>query len=722
MRDRWVLLLALLLGVLAGACWILGASEPDSIASPSAVPESPIASRGGQDYPGTSLARVAVDGVASAGDSGTVEVVPLVQQGVALRVRTVTDEHDRLFGCRLWLKSPRIGSFEVPEKVLLEEFAPGLHRAPALRPGTYDLHIGLPYIADPVRSVTWTGGESQEITVLVASRADLASGVVRTSEGETVPDVFVESPGRATVEFFCPTDGNGRFLFSRTPDVDGPPVCTLRDRTGDAGVADIPIPFELEWGVLDRVIVARPRGVLRLSFRTADGSPVPDFVVHAIGGGRDTTRRRSVVGSAGVATLSRLGTGVVRLLAVPESDLLPVEGEATIASDGSGSLELVTIGGVSLVGVVTTTDGGSIGNAEVSMVRIDSVSDSAGSRSVGLARSSKRRLKPLVATKLLKQGRFEFTCDPMMRYELTVVADGYSRHVEIVLATESVFPPLKVMLEPLHVFRGSVKPSNAASWLQEYITEASIDAAKIGLWLVPFGSHQGPDVIQRRAKMLEEGAYEVSGIPKGQYRLVLRCPGATAVLDEFALQGPRVMEYPTIDLEHIRPGRIEGRAFVNDDTLKVRAVTALTEGADVHVAVSADGAFAMKAPAGSYLLRFAVVDAKGRSIDVSNAAPIQVMAGQTIVSNCTISLRRLRVRLISRSSRQGIEGVELSVDEDRGGNFRVFKSDSEGWITINPAPIGQFGLSMRGAKFGTWRPVTRLDAQSGGEVIIPIDR
>lgn len=118
------------------------------------------------------------------------------------------------------------------------------------------------------------------------------------------------------------------------------PGLSARPARCDAAIADITEPQPVTWDVLDHEILSGSREGLVVGLRSTDGSAITGFTVSVASGRGHAARVWTATGHDGTATVHRVPAGEVRVLAVPEGGLMPIEAIASVAADGSGRCDL----------------------------------------------------------------------------------------------------------------------------------------------------------------------------------------------------------------------------------------------------------------------------------------------------------------------------------------------------------------------------------------------
>lgn len=725
---RPYILTAMLLVVVALGAWLLCGSlvcGPSSdMVSPSPAPV------GKEQEPRTVTPDEEVAGVVARNPVGDMAPTPAPVPKVgapSLIIRTFTEEGDVLPGCQLLLRSTRSWSGQKRFSQPMRESGDAVHVVDALPTGEYDVVCSVPNLKEPLARVAWSGSESEELTVRVASRQDLLGGVVRCSGRGLVARTLITDVDKATQAYFCITDDEGRFLFCRKEGHIGPSASFHVSSARGAAIVDSQQPIELFWGNLQCMIEVLPRAELLVRLASRSGDAIGQFVAHAESKRDGNKFTQTAVAALGLARVGPVPTGPTRVLVVPGPQWLPVWGAAEVAADGSGVANLITDPATILDGVVVA-DGKILVAADV-FAHLEPIAES-GTRRGSPSEEGGMELAPasngtsLGVRVAVADGRFVFGCDPRCRYHLRVTAPGYSTFQCVVEATGGVFPRVEVVMTPTHVVRATVTPADAGSWLRRYAEQQGAGAVgKIGCFaLAKLGpAHAG----ERREWILQpdgNGRLEFTDVAAGSWRLLLRGPLQGVVVTTVELGGAPSVDLDPIDLEHLRPGYIRGSVVGDPESGRPVGVSACSEGGQVQVPVGADGSFEVAVPSGDYTVRM-TFERGDASLDILRTVPLHVVAGSVVELRLRPSLQHLPLLVVENQSGKPIPAASLSIDEERAsGSFKVWKADKSAAIDLFPAPIGEFGLSIMDAETMKWTHVGRVSSGGATPVVIRIQQ
>jgi hypothetical protein len=727
-RGAFAVLAVLTAAVLVGILAYRGCKPSHDLELPTTT--SPT----GQEQPWDAQGTPRVDAPGASPETNRVSVGPAAAmqprtqakaRDTALILRTVTAEGEGLVGCQILARSAIAPGGQRPFEIQLQETADGVHAVRDLPRGAYDIVSQIPNIKKPITRIQWTAEESIDTTIALASRFDLTGGVVRHVSGSGVPDVLISDRNRSSQAFFCVSDRDGRFLFCRAEGYSEPSGSFSLSSKRGAAIADSRDPIDLFWGVLDRVIVPEARQELVVRVMDKSGHVLEHFTVQTESVHDGDTICRTATSTNGFARLRAVPTGKVRILALPDVKWLPAWGTAEVAADGSGVATLVTDAAVELCGRVTSS-GRLLKGGDV-VVELAAIGDSPpiGEMAVDAIPYTSRVDGAALGVKAaVLDGTFCFGCDPRARYRLLVSAPGYADRQCIVSANHGVFSTVDVDLVPLRRIRLLVTPEEVGAWLSAYSDQQGVAAAgkPCCFALVEATPLPGAKRAQFTALPDQHGALEFSRVSAGQWHLQLRGPLQSALLATIDVHDGEDPPSPSIDLEHLRPGRLTGALHCDGSVGKPVLVAASNGRGQVQVPVMADGSFDMALPEGDYVVRTRV-ERGPTSASITFATPIHVSAGSATRLERDVSVHRLSLRLVDSDSGSPLSGATLSVDEDRSfGEFRTLKTNDRGEVLLEPCPVGEFGLSIMNPEKMTWKKLQRLTLTGSDPVILRVQR
>lgn len=648
--------------------------------------------------------------------------------GTALLIlRTLTAEGERLDGCRLTLRPAKVVQHEVTIEYPATEKELAIHVVEDLPVGEYDVVAQVPTIEETLAFVSWQGRGKQEVDVTVARRTDLLGGIVQDFAGRAIAGAIVSPANsntpRATVGYGCVTDARGRFVFRRaTGYTHQQTPFQLSDDLGQAGIADSAYPIDLAWGNLQHVIAASGRAAVDIRVVDMQGVMIERFSVEARSQNTYGTVTKSAIASNGSARVVGLPTGRAALLIVPNAPCPPIWGEVMVAPDGGGFASFIARRAVRLEGIVEAA--GARESAITASIRPATVV--AGERKpdeLGLRLTSKPA-PSFEARQVVRDGKFEFWCDPSCEYLLRVEAAGYMPVETRVQSRHGSFDTISVILQAQSRLRTRLSPPEVTAWLQSYVQQQQPgDRRKIGSFLLVNLAANGAAEGTLTATPSADGTLEFAGVSEGTWLLRVVHPLERSDLLETIRVGKEpLVELPPVNLERLRPGRVEGRLRWDPVSLRPRIVSAMADGGGrLSVPIRNDGTFGFDVPGGVYRLAIGVIDTQGDTALLRESRAVEVAPGLTTSLSLEVALRRLDVRIVDERTGKGVVGVTLSIDEERATqSFRTAKTDGTGTAVIYPCPLGEFGLSIQDVHGEKWTFLTRVLADATNPLIVRV--
>ncbi|MFN3243403.1 MAG: hypothetical protein ACE37K_18010 [Planctomycetota bacterium] len=642
-------------------------------------------------------------------------------------MRSVTAEGDMLPGCRLLLRATSSFRGQRAYERQLDEVADGAHATTGLPPGRYRVVSSVPNIKQAVAELVWQGTASETVTVSIAPRRNLLAGVVRTPSVAAVEKVLVLDHARTSQAYYCVTDERGRFLFCRKEACsEATAKLRLSSRHGGA-VVDSAEPVELFWGSLDAVVHAHERADLTVLLSDRDGHAIDTFTVYAESTFDGVRVVRRAEAKAGVARVSAVPTGRARILAVPDRGWVPARGVVDIARDGSGRVQLATDVAALLEGRVMT--GGALLSGPQVVVRVEPVRrpDPSERPTVGdllLESASASTASEVAVQAVARDGRFAFGCDPGREYHVHVTAPGHASFRCKVAATNGSFPMVEAVLLPDLTVLASVVPPEAGDWLARYAEQQGPGALGKTCCFALTEANPAPGSKRRQIVAMPDAAgwLQFEPVFPGAWYFQFRGPLEARLVETVQIEGAAAPSLAPVDLEHLRPGSLVG-AVAGGAGLGRPVQLAASRGiGQMQVPIDEDGAFRMALPGGDYLLRVRF-EHDGATRDVVWPRRVQVLAGAQVDVQIPMTLQRVEVVVVADASGQPLAGARLSIDEDRAfGESRSWVADESGKVTIEPCPIGEFGLSILDTDSMKWTHLQRVAAGGGVPVEVRVGR
>lgn len=670
-------------------------------------------------------------------DDGAAKAATVDEFRTSVLVRTFTTEGIPLPGCCMVLKPARVDIWEVVDELQLTEGPEGEHRALGFHPGQYSLFYTQPLSLDPHRSqplatAIWGPGHSETVDVKIADLADLVSGVVSLPSGEPVVGAFVHVASDGSRHIWSQTNENGRFLLLRaTGDTSSSAELLLTDDLGEALIADAPTAATVQWGNLNSRLVAQPRAFVHVWLRDESGSPVPRFQVSLRSRAHLGRVTRNASGADGVAILHGVPRGAALLTILPEGCGIPIWQEISVAPDGSGTVHCTIRAGVHLRGTVRSSSGAPVAGA-VATLELAEVADSSRAGSPVADRQEIQLAMPVAeapAGKLGKRfvrcdvanGEFAFTVDPALSYRLRVEAPRHNVFEGKVEAVEREFPDIAVTLLPTSSLRTRLQPPEAAAWLATYRRQTG-KREHGSFSMVATGRHRDAKPENQQLDPREDGVIYFENLSAGRWLLWLKGPARPQLVATVDLEPGQNLELPPIDLEHLRPGRLEIKVAVESAEMRPIRVACAVRGEKIEIPIQSDGSFRLEASGGSYLLRFAISTPAGLKT-VMYANPVLVQAGAESREHIRLGMQKLQIQAIDNATGQPVPDLTISIDEERStGTYKTIKTDAAGNASWDPGPCGDFGLSWLDQASNEWKSALRSNSSAEQPIVLRIVR
>lgn len=726
-RDRRLLVV---LVIVAAAC-VVGASRLLWVAWPS-DPGLGASGEAGRRAPTVDQGQPSADGADRSAEARRAAPEVVVDDRVTaaspgddslLRIRTVTAEGEILAGCRIALKSTISLRGEMPYRHVLQEWEDGLHVARGLPYGDYDVMALVPNIKAPIDRVSWRREAKKDLTLIVASRFALIGGVVLDARNAGIANVELIDVGKQTQADFCVTDHRGRFLFCKLPEtVELGAKFDVSSRRG-AEVADSARSIELFWGNLACEVRAEDRAevVVRLSDRS--GNAIDDFTVHTETVFDGDCIQRTARAANGIARVRAVPTGRTRVLAVPNQRWRPVWGSVDVGPDGVGNVSLATDAAAELSGTVTS--GGRVLSGAGVVARLEVVGEAVGGSVPGGIRVKRgpSDSPPIGVSAFADDGTFQFGCDPAATYRLQVTAPGYSPCQLVIAANEGVFRPVVVELSPTTTVRVMVTPPEVGDWLEAYAEQqgARVAGKNCCFALVQASPLPGTKREERIATPQVGGAFDFANVSAGKWLLWFRGPLKPSFVGEITVDVAGPTSIDAIDLESMRPGYLKGRVICESHVGRPILLSIGAGDGQLQIPLEASGRFEVALPSGDYHVRTRLERSSG-VVDVTFSSRVHVQAGVEVPLELHVSSNGLQIRVVDNMTGEPLPGLRLSVDEDRAfGEFRVWTTDAAGEVTIEPCPLGTFGISLL-ASNQVWKHLQRLTYTGSGALVLRVQR
>lgn len=461
------------------------------------------------------------------------------------------------------------------------------------------------------------------------------------------------------------------------------------------------------------------QSVLCVTARTPLGAPLTAYALRV---------KSLVEGAEVLGTEVRAADGVAQITAVPPGrarvEVLPVDSRwgpewriVEVDADGSGAVEVVVGPGFVVRGRVLDEQAQPIANAIV-VLEAAKPRRSRAPKFRATAPGADAAIE--VRRRTAADGTFEFGCRADELYAVMAQAIGYVGGGTGFRLPREMDLPVVITLTRAGSLSGSFAPTEAWGWLQRYTAQGipgRQGTVPLAIWAYPHGA----GLAIRRAEFVEPGAggrFRLHSLPLGGWEVSVVSPAGSHVAGVWELHRGRYDAELTLDLADLEPGLLTGCATTHDPAATVTAIRLRSKEGAMEVPVGPDGRYEIAAPTGEWALRV-LVERGGRLVTVAAARPVTMRRGQTVTRDLAVGLQSLDVGLASATSNQPLVGAVFSIDEERAvGVHRIYTTDHRGVGSVDPAPIGEFGVSVRQPD-ASWRHVGRVDAQrSGGAVTL----
>jgi hypothetical protein len=258
-------------------------------------------------------------------------------------------------------------------------------------------------------------------------------------------------------------------------------------------------------------------------------------------------------------------------------------------------------------------------------------------------------------------------------------------------------PPLRIVVKAGAIVRGRVQPPEA---LSELAAAAFLGRREPTIFFDshPSGMHHSSVALQA------DGTFQSELLSAGDWRVSLQVwlaiPGGGAhgaqhpVALVSGLQDGETREL-TVDLSHLRPGKVEGQIFENGLPVagcryalqKAQTPAAVANHALSHHGVTdGEGRFTAHVIPGTYVCW--LLPEQGAFTHLDSTETVTVIGGQTAAVTFQLHSVRLRVRLIGGDGK-ALEGRSLVAAgiQPNGGEWEMTRSsDADGWVEFAHAP------------------------------------
>ena len=579
----------------------------------------------------------------------------------------------------------------------------------ALRAGDYTVGIDEQIIERPTL-VALTGDSEQYADVVLQrlSDADTIRGVVVDDEGAPVRRASIipimRDHGR-----IVGTDSEGRFRLVRREGMPSRVRLWVREAGYEFAMTD-----EIAWGRTDvRIVVAKGKALAVQVVRASDGSPVEDYVLrvlpasnsrnpleceprgdrHHAGGREAVTGLR--VGAHQVAVEpvdAGLAIGVVRVV-VTASGAAPVL--VRLAPTRSRTVR------------VQRADGAVIAGATVRLVDPlgGNLTEVAAARALGEWRTftgSKGLVLTAATTGVNGEATLQAPDDRTLG--LLLPGPGHAPHA----VANVVFPddgPFVVTVSTGATLRGTIGPEAAFAEIRrrariEVDETASPNAwPSIQLWRRDAaGTRESFPGLRKRCSVGKDGAFELTGVPQGRWRIVVLClvadeRGGGRCLEEdggFVDVADGEVVTRTIDLAVVLPGELEGVVMHNGAPLAGAPVELRVrladhpDGQSFHVedvATDAAGRFRAQIRAGEYELTWMPVREMSGGVTVVAAERARVDVGKRTEQTFSLATGKVDVLVLDAAGKPVRNVVLECRDAGDVAQFSFAPTDGEGRAT-----------------------------------------
>ncbi|HZN38554.1 MAG TPA: sigma factor-like helix-turn-helix DNA-binding protein [Planctomycetota bacterium] len=584
----------------------------------------------------------------------------------------------------------------------------GSFRMYPLLAGDYKLGIDDQVIERP--AVVALTGEPEQFVDVALKRlddADAIRGIVVDDEGAPVRHVtvspWVSGSGRIVV-----TDSEGRFRVMRR---EGMPA-RLRLSVNEAGYEWVQTE-EIAWGRSDvRIVVAKGKGFAVLVVRASDGAPVEDYVLRVMPAGGSVNSveceprgDRHHAGGGEAVTGVRVGPHQVIVAPVDTQLAIGVVRTEVIAS-GAAPVVVRLAATRSRTVRVQGSNGAVIAGATVRLVDPlgGTLTEITKARALGEWMSFTGR-KGLVLTAATTDANGEATLRAPDDRPLGLLLPGPG-HVPHTIANV-VFPddgPLVVTVSTGATLRGTIGPEAAFAEIRR---RAGIDGDEpasstawpsIQLWRRDGAGTHDPFPERERCSVKNDGAFELTGVPPGRWRIVVLCLLAKESGGRFLEEDGGFVDVAdgeivahTIDLSAVLPGELEGVVLRNGAPLASAPVQLRMRLADHpdrqshHVEdVTTDdaGRFHAQVRTGEYELTWAPVREMGCWVTVVAGERARVDVGKRTQQTFALATGKVDVLVLDPSGKPVRNVVLQCRDAGDVARFSFAPTDAEGRTTI----------------------------------------